>query len=555
MVQFQQEEQSKRRLTLLRQKEEEESVKILAEKYKIPPVDLTRFPIETDALQILPEQDAREAELAVFQQAGRRIGVAVRSAQNDNTKSALARLGAQFTYDLYLASSRSLERAWALYQTIKRADARETGAIQLSQARIDELQKEITGVDVVKKRIVQSALGRITDVLEVLVAGALATDASDVHIEPQEEHARIRYRLDGVLYDIGSFSHKAYQLLLSRIKLVSELKLNIRDRAQDGRFTIRAQSADVEVRTSTLPGPYGENVVLRILNPKSIRVTFQDLGMQPWMIAAIDRELKKPNGMIVTTGPTGSGKTTTLYAFVQKVHEPGIKIITIEDPIEYHLSGIEQTQVDRDKGYDFAGGLRAIVRQDPDVILVGEIRDRETAEIAMHASLTGHLVFSTLHTNNAAATIPRLIDLGIKASTIGPAINAVIAQRLLRKLCPKCMTQKTLTKEEEQAVEKELAALPKNIPAPHRREWRIMEARTEGCAACGATGYKGRTSIFELILVDAALEDAILKEPSEREIKKAAADQGQTTMRQDAVLKVLAGITDFLEIERVLGEE
>lgn len=548
------EEQSKRRLALLRQKEEEESVKILAGKYSLPAIDLTRFPIETDALQILPEDEARSTELAVFQQAGRRISIAARHPDQDKTKAALARLKEKFQCDLYLASSRSLERAWSLYKTIKKAEARESGAIQLSDARIEELQKEITGIDVVRSRIREGASGRTTDLLEIIIAGALATDASDIHIEPQENAVRIRMRLDGVLHDIATLPYKTYQFLLSRIKLVSEMKLNIRDRGQDGRFTIRAQSTDIEVRTSTLPGPKGENVVLRVLNPKSIRVSLQDLGMQVWTVSAIERELKKPHGMIVTTGPTGSGKTTTLYAFLQKVHEPGIKIITIEDPIEYHLVGIEQTQVDREKGYDFANGLRAIVRQDPDVILVGEIRDLETAEIAMHASLTGHLVFSTLHTNNAAATIPRLIDLGIKPSTIAPAVNVAIAQRLLRKLCTKCAKPEALTETDEHAVEKEISSFPKQISAPPKKEWRIMRSSASGCSDCGASGYKGRTSIFELILVDDALERIILKEPSEYEIKKAAREQGQTTMREDALLKVLAGTTDFAEVERILGE-
>lgn len=547
------EEKRKRKLELLLKKEEEESVQILSKKYGIPYVDLSLFPVELDALKVIPGDKARLGELAVFQIVGRRLKIALRNPAKEETALILKKLKEErYECELFLASRRGLERAWENYLRVKEKEAVPAGVIQVSNEKIAELRKQITNIREIKDRIEQTFHSRTTEALEIILAGALAADASDVHMEPQEADVRLRLRLDGMLIDLTTLPTKLYTLLLSRIKLISELKLNIRDRAQDGRFTIKTDETDVEVRTSTLPGPYGENVVLRVLNPKTIQVPYEKLGMQPWVVKTMEEELKKPNGMILTTGPTGSGKTTTLYAFLRKIHTPEIKIITIEDPIEYHLTGVEQTNVDQEKGYDFANGLRSILRQDPDVILVGEIRDLETAETAMHASLTGHLVFSTLHTNNAAGTIPRLLDLGVKPAIIAPAINVAMAQRLVRKLCEHCRIKEKIGEEFKKRLEAELAGFPPGIAPPPKR-WTIFKASETGCSSCNNLGYKGRVGVFEIILIDSEVEKLILRDPSEFEIKKTAEQQGQITMRQDGLLKVLAGITDFAELERVVG--
>jgi type IV pilus assembly protein PilB len=279
---------------------------------------------------------------------------------------------------------------------------------------------------------------KISRLLEIIIAGALALKASDVHIEPEEKFVRIRYRLDGVLTDILHFDKETFRLLLSRIKLLSGMKLNLTG-AQDGRYSIILENTEIEIRTSILPSAYDESIVMRVLNPTSISVPLESLGIPRKLLSVLLKEIDKPEGMILTTGPTGSGKTTTLYAFLRKVYTPEIKVITIENPIEYHLEGIVQTQVNTDKGYTFLEGLRSALRQDPDIIMVGEIRDRETAEIAVNSALTGHLVFSTLHTNNAAGTFPRLIDLGVNPKVITSALSVSMAQRLVRKLCPECM--------------------------------------------------------------------------------------------------------------------
>ena len=552
------EDKPKRKLELLKKKEEEESVKILSQKYKIPYADLTIFPVETDAIKAVEERRAREAELVVFQITGRNLKIGVRNPEKQETKIVLKKLiEERYHYDLFLISRLSLEHAWTFYQKIPDERNSRAGAIEIQHTLIASLKDKLTDLAQIKERVEKTFLRRTTEALEVILAGALNTDTSDIHIEPEKEAARLRFRLDGTLHDVTKLPLQLYRLLLSRIKLLSELKLNIKDRAQDGRFTIKigrdGQALDIEIRTSILPGPHGENVVLRVLNPKSIEVSFAQLGMQPWIADLMEKELKKPNGMILTTGPTGSGKTTTLYAFLKKIHGPEIKTITIEDPIEYNLVGIEQTQVESEAGYTFANGLRSILRQDPDVILVGEIRDLETAETAMHAALTGHLVFSTLHTNDAAGTIPRLLDLGVKPTIIAPAINVAIAQRLVRKLCPGCRLEYKPATEELEKIKKELAGFPKNVALPNQQKWTFFRAAKNGCTGCGYIGYKGRIGIFELILINEEVERLILGDPSEFEIKKAAQNQSQITLQQDGILKVLAGITDFAELEKVMG--
>lgn len=553
MPQFQ-EEKSERKIAALRKREEEEVTKLLALRYTVPYVDLAIFPIEIDALKIIPEEVSRSGELAIVRESGKKIEIALHKPDKPETLTILNRLKEDgYSYDLFFVSSSSLEHAWAFYKKVPAPHEMNIGAIQIAFEKIEQMQRELTTIVQIKERIQETFSSRTSESLEAVLAGALAVDASDVHIEPQSNTIRLRFRLDGVLHDVIPIPQKLFHLLLSRIKLISELKINIHDRAQDGRFTIKTKPTDIEVRTSTLPGPNGENIVLRILNPKAIQLKFKDLGMQPWVAKAMEVEMNRPNGMILTTGPTGSGKTTTLYTFLRTIYNPTIKVITLEDPIEYHLEGIEQTQVDTEKGYDFANGLRSIVRQDPDVILVGEIRDLETAEVAMHAALTGHLVFSTLHTNDAAGTIPRLIDLGVKPAIIAPALNVTMAQRLVRKLCDTCKKEGNLSQDQQKAIQEEIKNFPKDVIVPLQTEWKIFVATPEGCSACNHTGYKGRLGIFELIFIDEAIERMIMTSPSEFDIKKAALQQGQITMRQDGILKILTGMTDYAEYERVVG--
>ncbi len=427
-----------------------------------------------------------------------------------------------------------------------------TGEVKISQDIIKDIQEKVKNISAFKEKIEASLEKNVTKLLEIILAGAINLDSSDIHIEPEEEKAKIRVRVDGVLQDVILFELKIYKALVSRIKLLSKLKLNVTDRPQDGRFSILIKENPIEIRASALPAEYGESVVLRILNPKSL-IDVEALGLRRDLTEVFNKEIKKPHGMIIITGPTGSGKTTTLYAVLKKLNKPEVKIITIEDPIEYHLEGISQTQVDPKKGYDFANGLRSIMRQDPDVILVGEIRDLETAKIALQAALTGHLVLSTLHTNDAAGTIARLQAIGEKPVNIAPAINIAIAQRLIRKTCKKCVEFKKISPEELAKTKKALKNFPPEIKIPELTpELKIPKAK--GCKECNFTGYQGRIGIFEFFLIDDEMERFILTSPSIVAMRELAIKKGMILMRRDGFIKILEGITTIEEIERVTAE-
>ncbi len=394
----------------------------------------------------------------------------------------------------------------------------------------------------------------VSALLKTIMAGAIEMNVSDLHFEAEETGSKLRVRMDGILQEVCNFDSSKYKSIVSRIKLLSYMKLNVEKKPQDGRFTVlmeKETTEQIEIRVSTLPSEYGETIVMRVLNPKNL-INLEDLGLRKDLYNTFVQQTEKPNGMIVVTGPTGSGKTTTLYAFLKKMQNPEIKIITIEDPIEYHLKGISQTQVDPKKGYDFASGLRSIVRQDPDVILVGEIRDLETASIALQAALTGHLVLSTLHTNDAAGTVARFIALGENPVNIAPAINMVVAQRLIRKICPKCAEAKIISKEILEEMKETLKNMPPQVGIPELNE-NTKIFYPKGCAHCNNTGYKGRVGLFETLVIDSETEDYILTSPSSSALEKFAKEKGMTTMKQDGFIKILNGVTSFDEVKKVTG--
>lgn len=428
----------------------------------------------------------------------------------------------------------------------------------ISSEKIAEIKKEIKKIGDFKNKIGDYSLKNISGLSEIILGGGICLEVSDIHLEPKEKQIKIRCRIDGLLQDVTNISRETYEKLLSRIKLFSAIKLNISDRPQDGRFSVKIPDIStedgklIEIRVSTLPSEYGESVVLRILNPKDL-IDLEVLGLRIDLLNIFKKEIKKPNGMIVVTGPTGSGKTTTLYSFLKKIQKPEIKIITIEDPIEYHLKGVSQTQVEPVRGYDFASGLQSIMRQDPDVILVGEIRDSKTCQIALQAALTGHLVLTTLHTNDAAGTIARLVSLGGNLANIGPAINLAIAQRLVRKVCKKCGKLKPVSSLVLEKIKKSLKGLSKEIEIPElKRGLKLPQAK--GCVYCNFTGYRGRIGIFETILIDGEMEKFILKNPPISAFKKEAVKRGTISIYQDGLIKVLKRITTLEEVKRVTGE-
>ncbi len=556
MLQFQDNKDSKA-FTDMREKEAEQLAQLLAERYQLPYVDLSRVIVNNNAARLIPEETARKAKLVVYSVDMHNVSLAIQTPNIDGVNQVIEELTRQgYKPAMSIASEFGITRAWEVYKEVSHAKAETAGVMSVSD---ETMQKYVSVIKTIAdvKTVVDGAVSSgdvhsLSTVVEIVLGGAVATSVSDVHIEPEKETVRVRYRLDGVLQDVVEITHVNYKKVLSRIKLLAGMKLNVSHEAQDGRFTIKINDVDVEVRTSVLPAAYAESVVMRILNPKSISVPLEELGMDEYFYKIMIEQIEKPNGLILTTGPTGSGKTTTLYACLKKLRSPQIKIITIEDPIEYHLDGISQTQIDHAKGYDFSHGLRAAVRQDPDIIMVGEIRDEETASVAIDSALTGHLVFSTLHTNNAAGAIPRLIDIGVNPKIISSALNIAIGQRLVRRLCVNC-------KEEYIPEGKELEALQREIPEikKYRPEIEFPEHlwRPAGCDKCSFTGYKKRVSIYEGILMDRNIEAILRENPSEREIKEAAKPQGILDMRQDGIVKCIKGMTSLAEIERAVGLE
>ncbi|MEK7213539.1 MAG: GspE/PulE family protein [Patescibacteria group bacterium] len=555
MIQFDEDKQNRKMSDLLKH-EEEELVQLLSAKYGIEYIDLSVNPINTDGLRLIEEKIAREKKMAAFSLVDKKVKVAVRNPEDPKIQEVLENLKSKgYTTTLFICSMASLEKAWNTYKDLSFAYESKAGSLEIASEEISAIVEKAKGlptiITILESTLAMKKRYRVSRILETILAGALATDASDIHIEPEEKYIRLRYRLDGVLVNVLNFDMDTYALLLSRIKLLSGLKLNIKKDAQDGRFSVHVKDEDIEIRTSILPGAYNESIVMRLLNPKTISVPMEELGIPPKLLSILEKEIVKPNGMLLTTGPTGSGKTTTLYAFLKKVHNPTVKIITIEDPIEYHLPGIVQTQVN-DKGYTFLEGLRSALRQDPDIIMVGEIRDGETASIAINSSLTGHLVFSTLHTNSAAGAFPRLIDLGINSKIMSSAINIALAQRLVRRLCENCKKpipiEGNLKTQIDKVIEtifdkNEIPPMPENVFGP------------KGCEKCNQTGYKGRIGIYEGMKLTTEVNTAIDMNPSEKDLEKASAPQGILTMKQDGIIKILKGITSLEELERVITIE
>jgi type IV pilus assembly protein PilB len=533
------------KLALLKHGAEERAVAEEARATGLPYANLHGITIDTDALKLIPERNAREAGVAAFLEQGNVVSLATSGQNSEATSHIVEELKEKgYSVTLYAASIESLQHAWERYKDIEEAAPAKRGILDIHPDEIAKNAKEIrTYLDVAEKiNAVGETPGsqKTSRVIETIFAGALALFASDVHIEPERTGIRLRYRIDGVLFDVAHLNRDLYTSMISRLKLLSGLILNIHNEAQDGRFTLNIGSRELEVRSSVIPGSAGESLVMRILDPDTSSFKFEKLGLNEKLKAVMEEELKRPQGAIITTGPTGSGKTTALYAFMQKVHTPEVKIITIEDPVEYKLPGIVQTQVDDE--YTFDTGLKAILRQDPDVIMVGEIRDRDVAETAVQAALTGHLVFSTLHTNSAAGAFPRLMDLGVDYRTIGSAFNVVLGQRLVRILCDECKVKRDATIEEQKLV----ARIMDEPVSQHT----LYDKK--GCDACNGSGFRGRIWIFEAILLDKAVEEAVIRDPREANILAAAKPQGIPTMQQDGVLKVLQGVTSLDELARVV---
>jgi type IV pilus assembly protein PilB len=542
---------SNAKLTDLYTQEEERLIQTNAPRLGFEYINLRGLTIDPEALGIIPEQKARALQIVGFNVTQHRLSVATKQPTNPQVQAYLQELqNQQYELTVFMCSTASLSYAWSRYSDITDSTAEKKGVFEISVNDINRLMGMIKHKEDVPK-IMKSIstinnTRRVSETLELIFAGGLALDASDIHIEPEETGIRLRYRFDGVLHDVADLENYIYGRLMSRLKLLSGMVLNSKAEAQDGRFTFDIGTREVEVRSSVIPGAIGESIVMRLLDPSLSTFNMDRLQLNPYIEEVMRRELKKPNGLIITTGPTGSGKTTALYAFLQEVHSEGVKIITIENPVEYKLEGIVQTQVGDD--YTFATGLRAILRQDPDIIMIGEIRDREVAETAIHAAQTGHLVFSTLHTNSAVAGFARLIDLGIDPRVMGTSINLILGQRLVRLLCQDCKGAYPATTEETQLITHVMQGHPHPIDIPAQ----ITLYRNIGCEKCGGTGYRGRAGIFEGVIMDDAVEEAVIRDPREHIIVEAAKPQGIPSMVEDGIEKVLKGFTSLRELERVI---
>lgn len=402
----------------------------------------------------------------------------------------------------------------------------------------------------------------VVKIVDSIVEYAINQGASDIHIEPEEKNIMVRYRIDGILNDIMGLSKDVQDGITARIKILANLKVDEHRLPQDGRFKIANEKYKISFRVSTIPTIDGEKIVIRLLNEDVQILSLEQLGFQQSSLELVQKNMKKPNGMILATGPTGSGKTTTLYTVLNYLNQPEVNISTVEDPIEYRMHRVNQTQINHKIGFTFAIGLRALLRQDPDIIMVGEIRDEETAEIAVHAAMTGHLVLSTLHTNDAITTLPRLGDMGIPAYLIASTVNLIIAQRLARKICPNCIQSYNLDIDYIKKIEKsiniekilETLRARKVISQDNKDLKSLLFYKGKGCEKCGGSGYKGRIGIYETLEVTSEMASLIVQKAEQKELLKQAEKQGMLTMLEDGFIKAKNGITTLEEVVRVTKE-
>lgn len=546
------EEKLKEKMGEIQLREKERETQARAVEIGLPYLDLKGFPVAPEVLSLLPREESERTRTVAFLKQGDEIRIAT-TKPGKEAEGVAARLAKeQFAnVQVYLVSDSSMNAALKLYDALPEVKEVIYG-VRIDEASLQKFEQEIADF-----RQLQDKISKVstTDVITLLIGAALKSNASDIHIEAEEEDVKVRLRLDGLLQDAAKLPRDAWKQMISRLKLLAGVKINVEGVPQDGRITIYLATEKIDIRVSFLPTAYGESVVMRILRPKAIALEFDNLGIRGKALEQLTREIGRPNGMIVTTGPTGSGKTTTLYAMLKKLNTPDVKIITLEDPIEYKLEGINQSQIDYEKGYDFARGLRSILRQDPDVVMVGEIRDLETAEIAIQAALTGHLVLSTIHTNSAAGAVPRFLSMGVKPFLLAPAVNAIIGQRLVRRLCAKCKTKIMLDPGKLSEVKAVLAKIPKNSGYAvdmSKLQFYGPPKNPNVCAACNGLGYKGRVGIYEVMVMSKEVENLILTgNVSEYQMAEVAATQGMITMTQDGLLKTLDSMTSVEEVLRV----
>jgi len=519
-------------------------------------IELKEVPTEEiplKVLEIIPEEAAKFYKIIPLGQNHSILEVGMVYPEDLKAQEALKFLIRQsnLVAKTYLISSTTFNSLLRQYRTLREEVKKALDELEV------EMKRESVRVQNEKKsefdKLVEDA--PISKVVNVILRYAIEGNASDIHIEPMKKNLRVRFRMDGSLHASIILPLKVLPAIVARIKILSNLRLDETRIPQDGRFSTSISDKEIDFRVSTFPTSMGEKVALRVLDPTKGLVSFEKLGITGRDLATIEKEMQKPYGLILITGPTGSGKSTTLYTILNLLNKEGSNIITLEDPIEYYMEGINQSQVRPEIGYSFATGLRQILRQDPDIIMVGEIRDEETASLAMNASLTGHLVLSTLHTNNAIGVIPRLIDMKVSPFLLPPALSLAIAQRLIKLLCPECKKRVEASKATKELIMHEVETLPESVRKKVEIKDPLYLYEAKGCKKCNNRGYKGRMGIFEVLEMTKGLEKIILGNPSEAEIYEEAKKQEMITMKQNGLLKVLQGLTTVEEVLRVAEEK
>ncbi len=522
----------------------------------IPFVDLSKEAIPIEILQVVPELIAKKYNIVSFEKSGVNLKVAMLNPEDLQTIDFIKKKTGLKIVPC-LTSRESIQAALRQYEKSLKAEFGDILTIDVSQQGGDEdgqqsLEKVAAGPPIIR-------------IVDTLLKHAILESASDIHIEPEEKEVHVRYRIDGVLHDAMTLPKDTSTGIVARIKVLSNLKLDEHRVPQDGRFKIQNDEYKISFRVSILPVFDGEKIVMRLLDESSKGLTLEKMGINGPALEAVHREINKPNGMILVTGPTGSGKTTTLYTVMDILNTPEVNVSTVEDPVEYRMPRVNQTQINPKIGMTFAAALRSLLRQDPDIIMVGEIRDQETLEIAMHAAMTGHLVLSTLHTNSAAATLPRMLDMGAEPFLIASTVNVIIAQRLVRRLCVECRQAYTLESKEVETLRKSynlddvFAYLKKD---PHGKKF-VEKAKTweevtfyksVGCEQCGNEGYRGRNGIYEILPMDTDIRKLVTQAATTEDLEKKAKENGMATMVEDGFLKIVQGITSLEEVMRATKE-
>jgi len=525
-----------------------------SENLNIPLREISPEDVSLKILEFIPEESARYYRMIPLAKKDNTLEVGMVYPEDITAQEALKFLARQskFSYQIFLITPTTFENLLKQYRTLRGEVTR----------ALEELEEELKVEKIEKRPLKLAELERlveeapITKIVAVMVRHAVEGKASDIHIEPLRDKSRVRYRVDGILHTSLTLPLRIHPAIIARVKILSNMRLDETRVPQDGRFSTKIENRDVDFRVSTFPTTLGEKIAIRILDPLEGLKPVEELGLVGRNLKVVQEALKKAYGLILVTGPTGCGKTTTLYAMLSKLNREEVNILTLEDPVEYYIEGINQSQVRPELGFDFAKGLRHLVRQNPDIIMVGEIRDSETAEMAIHSSLTGHIVLSTLHTTNALGVIPRLIDMGIEPYLLPPVLSAAIAQRLVRLICPNCKKKITPPKEIEEIILKEIEALPPLIKKEVKVPKPLKIYIGEGCKKCLQKGLIGRTAIFEVLQMTDQLADLCFKrETTEERIREEALRQGMITMKQDGILKVLEGITTIEEVLRTAEEK